>query len=104
MINKQDVLMGLVCCSESSGYGCNWCPYGGECHETTLSGCKHLCADALELLEKQEPKLVQNNRTSFNPNYEEGDCPSCGERITTNSHLKPTQYCKYCGQAVKWND
>ncbi len=57
---------------------------------------------AIDLLKKQEPKLVQNNRTSFNPNYEEGDCPSCGERITTNSHLKPTQYCKYCGQAVKW--
>ena len=57
---------------------------------------------AIDLLKKQEPKLVQNNRTSFNPNYEEGDCPSCGERITTNSYLKSTRYCKYCGQAVKW--
>lgn len=97
MINRQDVLMGLVCCSESSGYGCNWCPYGGECRETTLSGCRHLCADALELLEKQEPMAPVYDQLLT---QEIPRCGKCGYRLVKGED----KYCCKCGQAAKWND
>lgn len=102
MINKQDVLMGLVCCSESSGYGCNWCPYGGECRETILSGCKHLCADALELLEKQEPKAAISNPEKYGDYLKH--CPSCEAVLPNSSQYGRAKFCHLCGQAVKWND
>lgn len=95
MINRQDVLMGLVCCSESSGYGCNWCPYSGECRETTLSGCRHLCADALELLEEHpvDTKVIG----TFNGDIEVYCCQDCRTTLDPAFH-----YCPNCGRAVKW--
>lgn len=95
MINKEDVLMGLVCCSESSGYGCNWCPYGGECRETTLSGCRHLCADALELLKTLEPMAPVYDQLLT---QEIPRCGKCGHRLVKGED----KYCCKCGQAVKW--
>lgn len=95
MVNKEDVLMGLVCCSESSGYGCNWCPYSGECRETTLSGCRHLCADALELLKTQEPMAPVYDQLLT---QEIPRCRKCGYRLVKGNE----KYCCKCGQAVKW--
>lgn len=58
MIDREKIIKGLECCGESSGYGCSWCPYDAECRAKTLSGCAHLCQDALELL-KEQPKIVR---------------------------------------------
>lgn len=30
-----------------------------------------------------------------------GNCPSCGQTVVSNVK-KPTKYCRFCGQAVKW--
>ena len=61
--------------------------------------------DALELLKAQEPKLVTNihkeHNNVLNPNVPwVGKCPKCGKKIEGRNL---TRFCKFCGQAVKWD-
>lgn len=54
------------------------------------------------LLKKQEPKLVKNIDDT-EVGIRSGFCPKCQELIYYTI-LHPAKFCKYCGQAVKWND
>ena len=63
-----------------------------------------LCSDALALLKAQEPKLVTNihkeHNNVLNPNVPwVGKCPKCGKKVEGRNL---TRFCKFCGQAVKW--
>lgn len=85
-----------------TGHGCENCPYleetesGEECVE-------RLHADAVSLLKAQEPILLENQHKPgghfINANSPWiSRCPKCGKKIEG----KQTRFCKYCGQAVKW--
>ena len=59
---------------------------------------------AVAMLQKQEPKFVINSHKAFNnvlnPNVPwVGKCPKCGKKIEGKTL---TRFCKFCGQAVKW--
>ena len=96
MIDKDKVLKGLECCSESISKACPMeCPYRVEClMQDDTSHMYSVMHDALELL-KDEPSLVLNI-VKFNCYH--GDCPACGKRI----HYNFTKYCPRCGKRVKW--
>ena len=51
-------------------------------------------------LKEQEAKPVVDIIDSVD-GIEVGNCPSC-DRLIVNKKSDPTQYCKFCGQAVKW--
>ena len=57
--------------------------------------------DTLELLKEQEPKQVIGIADSIE-GMEVGYCPSC-DRTIINKKVDETKFCKFCGQAVKWN-
>lgn len=95
MADKEKIVNGLECCSESSGYGCNYCPYGDECRKATLMGCAHLCRDALELLKEQEPVHVQKREFAHMWFW---CCGSCGVAITEGD-----RFCRMCGKEMKWD-
>ena len=62
--------------------------------------------EAADLLKAQEPKLVTNihkeHNNVLNPNVPwVGKCPKCGKKIEGRNL---TRFCKFCGQAVKWDD
>lgn len=61
---------------------------------------ERLKREALELLEKQVPKLVKVTKNTYN--YEFYDCPNCGRGFELTYYKKPA-YCDKCGQAVKWD-
>lgn len=54
---------------------------------------KESVEDMLDILNKQEPKLVAHNYSPV--------CPTCGEAIADGEGVK---FCSYCGQEVKWNN
>jgi rRNA maturation endonuclease Nob1 len=61
--------------------------------------------DAAQLLKAQEPILLENQHKPYGINTNANSpwisrCPKCGKKIEG----KQTRFCKYCGQAVKWND
>ena len=96
MADREKVLKGLECCSESISKACPMeCPYRVEClMQDDTSHMYSVMHDALELL-KDEPLPVLNV-DKFNCYH--GNCPVCGKRI----HYKNTNYCPYCGRRVKW--
>ena len=57
----------------------------------------------LALLKEQEPILLENQHKPYgdflNANAPwVSRCPRCGKKVEG----KQTRFCKYCGQAVKW--
>ena len=57
----------------------------------------------LELLKEQKPILLENQHKPYGHVINANSpwisrCPKCGKKIEG----KQTRYCKYCGQAVKW--
>ena len=79
---------------------CRDCGYDNEpcpkCFE-------HLLRDALELLKAQEPILLGNQHKPYGHIINANSpwisrCPKCNKKIEG----KQTKFCKYCGQAVKW--
>lgn len=59
--------------------------------------------DILALLKKQEPILLENQHKPFGISTNANSpwisrCPKCGKKVEG----KQTKFCKYCGQAVKW--
>jgi len=104
MIDKKKVIKGLECCiSEQS---CKGCPYK-EKDECENHGCYYSKAieDAIILLRKQEPILLENQHKPYgdflNANAPwVSRCPRCGKKVEG----KQTRFCKYCGQEVKWNE
>lgn len=55
-----------------------------------------------DLLKEQEPKQVVGIADSVE-GMEVGYCPSC-DRAIVNKKIDETKFCKFCGQAVKWNE
>ena len=60
--------------------------------------------DTIAMLKAQEPKLVtsihKEHNNVLNPNVPwVGKCPKCGKKIEGRNL---TRFCKFCGQAVKW--
>lgn len=57
----------------------------------------------LEAEQKQEPVLLENQHKPYGHFINANSpwisrCPKCGKKVEG----KQTRYCKYCGQAVKW--
>ncbi len=68
------------------------------------SEVQEIAKAALSLMEEQEPILLENQHKphgiSTNANSPWiSRCPRCGKKVEG----KQTMFCKYCGQAVKWN-
>ena len=59
--------------------------------------------EAAERLKAQEPVLLENQHKPYGHFTNTNSpwisrCPKCGKKIEG----KQTRFCKYCGQAVKW--
>ena len=107
---REKVIKGLECClpmtAKNGLADCEQCPYD---RKITLEGgvtecCHDLMTDTLTLLKAKEPKLVTNihkeHNNVLNPNVPwVGKCPKCGKKIEGRNL---TRFCKFCGQAVKW--
>lgn len=93
MAEIEKVIKGLEECVSAGK--CQDCIYGKE--HPALS-CKALLNDALELLKKQVPiaPIVNTNGYGVKFYY----CPNCN--IDFYCHSPWDNYCKNCGQAVKW--
>lgn len=68
--------------------------------EYTEDELKMFAHDALVLLKGQEAKQVIGIADSIE-GMEVGYCPSC-DRAIVNKKIDETKFCKFCGQAVKW--
>lgn len=104
MTEREKVIKGLACCGIDE---CDdSCPYFRSCDEDDLGSCRAtLHRDALSLLKAQEPILLENQHKPYGHIINANSpwisrCPKCGKKIEG----KQTRFCKYCGQAVKWND
>jgi len=61
--------------------------------------------ETLEMLKEQEPILLENQHKPYGISTNANSpwisrCPRCGKKVEG----KQTRFCKYCGQAVKWNE
>ena len=59
--------------------------------------------EALAMLKEQEPILLENRHKPYGISTNANSpwisrCPKCGKKVEG----KQTRFCKYCGQAVKW--
>jgi hypothetical protein len=91
-------IRGLELCGYQEGMPqCDSCPYDGK-------DCwARLKRDALSLLKAQEPILLENQHKPYGISTNTNSpwisrCPRCWKKVEG----KQTRYCKYCGQAVKW--
>ena len=67
------------------------------------NGIMEYIDDALSLLKEQEPILLENQHKPYGISTNANSpwisrCPKCGKKVEG----KQTRFCKYCGQAVKW--
>lgn len=70
-----------------------------EANKTTYDAC----VGAIALLKEQEPILLENQHKPYGISTNANSpwisrCPKCGKKVEG----KQTRFCKYCGQAVKW--
>ena len=57
----------------------------------------------LEMMKRQEPVKVKDCANIVD-GIQVGYCPKCDRKIVWNSEKEETiAFCKYCGQAVKWD-
>ncbi len=95
MTEREKVIKAIeICYSEK--HNCTECElfYVEDCNDK-------LMRDVLELLKEQEPKQVIGIADSIE-GMEVGYCPSC-DRAIVNKKIDETKFCKFCGQAVKWD-
>lgn len=89
---------------------CVDCIRAGECpwEDCQERDCKlidiplSLAIAALELLKDQEPKKVKCVRRLTK--VMKGVCPACEMEIESVIHGRLTKFCKFCSQAVKWEE
>lgn len=103
---REKVIKGLECCTNPTMEPClHSCPYQ-ELYDPK-NGFKNcmsaLLPDAIALLKKQEPILLENQHKPYGISTNANSpwisrCPRCGKKVEG----KQTRFCKYCGQAVKW--
>ena len=117
-VDKEKAVKGLECCvlSDPDDHRrCGECPYNPHAisNEPCANGLK---LNALALIrqqqeriaeleagQKQEPALLENQHKPYGHFINANSpwisrCPKCGKKVEG----KQTRYCKYCGQAVKW--
>lgn len=100
MVDRKKVIKGLLCI-KGDYIPCATCKYANADGYGRGDRCKRQCAsDALALLEEQKPKKVIGIADSIE-GIEVGNCPSC-DRAIVNKKIDETKFCKFCGQAVKW--
>ena len=97
-------IKGLECCSQGAKEPytptiryCAECPY----LKSEIPCTRALARDALELLKAQEPKKLRCIRRLTK--VMKGICPVCEMEIESVIHGRITKFCKFCGQAVKWD-
>ena len=103
MTDREKVMKGLESCIKSKYENCpKDCPFFASCYtyDTKCYPIYPVIESAFSLL---EPKLVLNIAESVLPGRYVGECPSCKEKILSKKE-NPTRYCKYCGQAVRWDE
>lgn len=101
MTDREKVIYSIERCICHVPDACRDCAYDAghpynECVELLLK-------DALSLLKAQEPILLENQHKPYGHIINANSpwisrCPKCGKKIEG----KQTRFCKYCGQAVKW--
>jgi len=101
MVNVEKVIKGLELCKQDTKlcFSETECPY--QCEFPRC--CQKLIADALELLKKHAPKRMLDVGTHELRNKHKiyyGLCPSCKRKL----YYKSSNFCLWCGQAVKWDD
>ena len=101
MIARENVIKGLQCIIEGT-VRCESCGYAIDKHGH--HSCQQNCAsDAIVLLKEQEPILLENQHKPYGISTNANSpwisrCPRCGKKVEG----KQTRFCKYCGQAVRW--
>lgn len=97
---REKVMRGLEAhanpksCETCTGEECPYYNRGGSYPKVTCSS--FLAAEALALLKEQEPKAAWYDSDAPLRFWH---CGHCGVCITYGD-----QYCRICGQAVKWDD
>ena len=105
MIDREKVIKGLECCINPVPHICRKCSYKGTPDDYPHCVHSRLQTDALELLKEQEPILLENQHKPYGISTNANSpwisrCPRCDKKI----ECKQTRFCKYCGQAVKWDE
>lgn len=59
--------------------------------------------ESMEALEKRNEPMLMAYIGDTADGIEVGICPVCNKTLA-NDLRRPTKYCKFCGQAVRWND
>lgn len=95
MIDKEKVIHWFERCVNHDPNSCKSCPYQ-DCFGM-------LQKDVLTLLKAQEPILLENQHKPYGVSTNANSpwisrCPRCGKKVEG----KQTKFCKYCGQAVRW--
>ena len=121
MVDAEKVKAGLQICSDTKKFalGCNECPYLNEvlCVSSLASDAAELIAlleeriaimqESMEMLEKRnEPVLPIVSQDIFGTYLM---CGNCGEKLENELEAESINdlpikwnYCRKCGQAVKW--
>lgn len=80
-----------------------WTDKPHNVQEQDISNADMIYASAIALLKEQEAILLENQHKPYGINTNANApwisrCPKCGKKVEG----RQTRYCKYCGQAVKW--
>ena len=96
MTDREKVIKGLELCKQDAKlcFAEIECPY--QCEFPRC--CLKLMADALELLEEQEPIPCGEKIKAGDIVLDFHECGYC-----KNAIRKPWRYCPFCGKAVKWD-
>ena len=107
MSDREKVIKGLDSCAkwmgENDDYACDHCPYHRHFSYDDHDCIAEVNSDAIALLKEQEPILLENQHKPYGISTNANSpwisrCPKCGKKVEG----KQTRFCKYCGQAVKW--
>lgn len=91
MPDLEKVIQCVEWCVKQKNDSCDKCSYDkGRC----------AIVDAISFLKLHDPIMVIGI-VEFDNGSLVGRCPACGQSIV-NMADKPTKFCKFCGQAVKW--
>lgn len=106
MADRDKVMKGLESCIKSKYENCpKDCPFFADCY-TYDSKCYPIypvIEAAFSLVSLLEPKSVLNVENYAVSGFAVGKCPTCKEKLL-NAKDNPARFCKFCGQAVKWDE
>lgn len=96
-----DLLKTLKLCDDAISRSALLAAYD-EAHKGPPGGARKLIEEAPAVEPKvHEPKMVIGIAEIYK-DILLGNCPSCDQSIVSNAN-KSTKYCRFCGQAVKWD-